>query len=205
MSNREMLTAIDGPKLAAAFPVEYRPTAMLAGLDVARALAPRQWTERFAVEVERQTVQIPARLRFASDRLTLPEGDEAWRFARALQTRSNDGFERQRATRDLLVELQPWAAPFIVALIGEYVIEILQDISASMEPKFEQTLGSFIVHNQAFWETTKRRVASYWNVYYRSNRSSELRRAYRRDEYVGFELIYNLDMAASRCVLSAGR
>ena len=205
MSDREMLTAIDGPMLAAAFPAEHRPPAMLAGLDAARVLAPQQWTERFPVEVERQTVLIPARLHFASDRLTLMEGDEAWRFARALQTRSNDGFERQRSARDLLVELQPWAAPFVVALIGEYSIEILEDISASMVPELEQTLGSFIVHNQAFWETTKRRVTSYWDVYYRSSRSSELRRAYRRDEYVGFELIDRLDMAASGCAQSAGR
>lgn len=199
MGDEEMLTAFDGSLFAAAFPAENRSVAMLAGLDVARLLAPRQWTERFAVQVEDQTVLIPARLHFASDRLALAESDEAWLFARALQTRSNDGFERQRAARDLLNELRPWAAPFIVALIGEYIIEILEDVSAVITPELERTLGTFIAHNEAFWNTTKRRVTSYWNAYYRPGWSSDCRRAYRRDEYVGFNLIDRLGVAASGC------
>jgi len=196
MNDEGMLTVIDAPMLAAALPVEHRQAAQSAGLDVARLLAPRQWTERFAVEVESQKVLIPARLHFASHRLTLAESDRAWLFARAFQTRSNDGFERQRAARDLLKGLQPWAAPFVVALIGEYIVEILEDISAAMTPELEQMLGGFIFHNKAFWNTTERRVASYWNVYYRWG--SECRRTYRRDEYVGFELVDRLGRAASR-------
>lgn len=113
-----------------------------------------------------------------------------------MQTRSNDGFERQRAARDLLIKLEPWGAPFIVALIGEYIVEILEDISNAMTPKLERTLGAYIVENEAFWTTTKRRVVSYWNAYYRSNGASELRRAYRRDEYIGFKLIGRLESAA---------
>lgn len=203
MSDQEMLTVIDGPLLAAAFPIEHRRTAMSACLEAAGLLAPRQWTERFAVQVEGETVLIPVRLHFASERLALVERDEAWRFARALQTRSNDGFERQRAARDLLAGLQPWAAPFVVALLGEYVVEILKDFSATMTPELEQTLGVFIVHNEDFWNTTKRRVTSYWNAYYRSSSASECRRAYRRHEYVGFELIDRLETAASRCAHTA--
>ena len=197
MTDREMLTKIDGPMLAEAFSAKYCSSATSAGEASARALAPRQWTERFAVQTEGQTVLIPARLHFASERLALTERDEAWLFARALQTRSNDGFERQRAARDLLADLRPWAAPFIVALIGEYVIEILDDISVASTPAGDRTLADFIVQNEAYWNTTKRRVASYWNVYYRSNWSSELRRAYLRDEYIGFKLIDRIDMAAS--------
>ena len=75
---------------------------------------------------------IPARLHFVSGGLQLTQSDEAWLFARALQTRSNDGFERQLAARDLLPEIRPWAAPFIVALIGEYIVEILDDIAAAL-------------------------------------------------------------------------
>ena len=200
MGDDEMLTAIDGPMLAAAFPVQHQPAAMLAGLEAARLLAPQQWTERFAVQVESETVLIPARLHFASQGLALTESDEAWHFVRALQTRSSDGFERQRAARDLLKNLRPWAAPFVVALIGEYIVEILEDISAAMTPELERTLGAFIAHNAAFWNTTKCRVTSYWDVYYRSNRSSECRQAWRRDEYVGFDLVDRLK-AAARCAL----
>jgi hypothetical protein len=196
MSDVEMLTSIDGPMLAAAFPTDHRAAAMTAGLDAARLLAPRQRTERFAVQVEGQTVLIPARLHFASQGLALAQSDEAWRFARALQTRSADGFERQRAARDLLGDMPSWAAPFIIALIGEYVVKILEDISAAMIPELERRLGSFIVQNGAFWNTTKRRVTSYWNAYYRPSRRAEAGRSWRRDEYIGFELVERLEAAA---------
>ena len=113
-----------------------------------------------------------------------------------LQTRSNDGFERQRAARDIIADLQPWAAPFVVALIGEYIVEILDDIYAALTPGNAQTLAAFIVQNEAYWSTTKRRVMSYWDVYYRSRGSSETRHSYRRDEYIGFKLIDRLETAA---------
>jgi len=85
---------------------------------------PQQWTERFAAHVESEMVPIPARLHFASNRLLLLKSDEAWSFARALQTRTVDGFERQRAAGHLLRGTASWAAAFIVALMGEYIIEI---------------------------------------------------------------------------------
>ena len=200
MTSREMLTAMDANMLAAAFPVEHAPAVLSAAQETARLLSPRQWTGRFAVQVASDEVLIPTRLHFASTRLALLESDKAWPFARALQTRSNDGFERQRAARDLLRNTEAWGAPFIVGLIGEYIVEILQDVDDALTPELEQVLGAFIVDNAAFWATTKRRVASYWNAYYRSNWVSDLRKAYRRHEYVGFDLIYRLDAAASRVV-----
>lgn len=196
MSNEDMLTELDGSMLAAAFPTGHRQAALLAGHEAARLLAPRQWTERFAVRVEAETVLIPARLHFACDRMGLPETDAAWSFVRALQTRSNDGFERQRAAHDLLRSAEPCFAPFVVALIGEYIVEILQDVSDALTPELERTLGAFIRDNEAFWATTKRRITSYWNVYYRWSRASELRRAYPRDEYIGFTLLDRLEAAA---------
>lgn len=196
MGDREMLTTIDGPMLAAAFPIEHQRAALLAGQAAAQLLAPRQWTERFAVQSASDTVLIPVRLHFASNQLALPESDEAWRFVRALQTRSGDGFERQRAARDLLRDTETWVAPFIVTLIGEYIVEILDDVSNALTPELERTLGRFIVENEAFWVTIKRRVTSYWNAYYRSSWASELRRAYRRNEYVGFKLTERLEAAA---------
>ncbi len=192
-----MLTELDGSMLAEAFPPEHRPAALLAGEAIVRALAARQWTERFEVQSGGQSVLIPARLHFDSDRLGLTASDEAWRFACALQTRSNNGFERQRAARNLLADLQPCTAPFIVALIGEYIVQILDDIAAALTPANTRTLGAFVVQNEAYWNTTKRRVTSYWNEYYRSGTTSETRRLYRRDDYIGFKLIDRLERAAS--------
>lgn len=205
MADREMLTHLDSAMLAEAFPSEHRLAAVSGGEAVVRALAARQWTERFSVQAGRQSVLIPARLHFASERIPLNAQEEAWRFARALQTRSNDGFERQRAARDLMADLKPWEAPFIVALIGEYVVEILEDVSNALTPDLERVLGAFLIENEAFWATTKRRVASYWNVYYRSSCASERRRTYRRDEYVGFKLADRLEAAASESAQIASK
>ncbi|WP_242149352.1 hypothetical protein [Sphingomonas sp. BAUL-RG-20F-R05-02] len=196
MSDQPMLTTINGSMLAEAFSADHRQEALSAGNGVARLLARRQWTERFTVQVDGQSVLIPARLHFASDRLGIADSDTAWRFARALQTRSNDGFERQRAARDVMADLQPWAVPFIVALIGEYIVEILDDIYSALTLLDAQTVAAFIVQNEAYWNTTKRRVMSYWDVYYRWRRGSRTRHSYRRDEYVGFKLIDRLEAAA---------
>jgi len=185
-----MLTEIDGPMLAEAFPSEHLPEAVIAGTEVAQRLMLRQWTDRFAVQVGFQSVLIPSRLNFSPDQLIMVETEEAQRFVRALETRSNDGFERQRAARDLLATMEPWGAPFILSLVGEYVIEILEDIAASITPENERILGTFITRNEAYWNTIKRRVASYWNVYYRSCR---------RAAYVGFELVERLEAAAFVC------
>jgi hypothetical protein len=146
-----------------------------------------------------ETILIPARLDFASNCLALLESDEEWRFVRALQTRSNDGFVRQRAAWDLLSSIDPWAAPFIVALIGEYIVEILDDIFGALTPELERMLAAFIVDNEPFWATTKRRVTSYWNAYYRVNWASETRRVYRHEEYVGFKLIQRLESVTMAC------
>ena len=132
MNDQEMVAKIDGQMLAAAFPLGHRPIAVRAGDAASSMLSSSQWTERLNVQVEGQSVLIPDRLHFGSRKLQLVESDKAWRYVRALQTRSNDGFERQRAARDLLTEIQPWTAPFIVALIGEYVVEILDDISEAL-------------------------------------------------------------------------
>lgn len=196
MANQEMLTDIGAWVLAEAFPIEHRPAASRAAEIVARGLAPRQWTERFSVCTMGQTVSIPGRLHFTSRKLLVSEDDDAWPFVRALQTRSNDGYGRQRAARELLTDLQPWGAPFIIALLGEYIVEILDDVSEALTPEVEQILAAFIIDNQAFWATIRRRVTSYWNAYYRSRHASELRQAYRREEYVGFRLTNRLEAAA---------
>jgi hypothetical protein len=199
-----MLTDIGDSLLIEAFPSAHRSKARLAGEAVAGILTARQWTERFAVKVEGERVLIPARLHFASEALPLIQSDDAWRLARALQTRSNDGFERQRAARDLLADLQPWSAPFIVALIGEYIVQILDDIAAALTPENARMLGTFIAQNQSYWGTTKRRVTSYWNAYYRSDLATSprpewarnFRPLFQQNEYVGFTLIKQLEAAA---------
>lgn len=178
-------THIDLADLTEAFPSGHQSEARAASKAVLKSLHSLQWTDRFSVLVNGETVFLPARLHFVAENLSLNPALPAWKFARSLQTRSKDGFQRQRALQDIFPELQPWAAPFIIALIGEYVVEILIDIERAMTPEASRVLANFILENPTYWETTKRRVMSYWSVYYR--------REFTRENYVGFHLVDRLE------------
>ena len=188
----EMLTRIDGAQLAEAFPQPIRSIAVASGERFTCRFSSEQWTDRITLQVDGQSVCIPWRWNYSFFDFPLSKDDAAWRICRALQTRCPDGFERQRAARDLLANFQSWASPFIVMLIGEYIVEILEDIDAALTAQSEQMIAAFIDENTAFWETTKRRVTSYWNAYYRG-RGSECRDTYVRTDYVGFKLVDRLD------------
>lgn len=78
-------------------------------------------------------------------------------------------------------------------LIGQYVVEILEDILSAMTPIMARTIAAFAAENPEYWAKIRQRVASYWNAYYCSPFSNDRGRAYRRTEYVGFALINRIE------------
>lgn len=186
MSQQQMLTLLDSHLLADAFPSALHGEAVAAGEAAHGRLHERQWTERFSVRVDGEEVLIPARLHFVRDGSNMAASATAWMMERALQTRSNDGFERQRAVRDILLDLKPWSAPYVVTLIGEYVIEILDEIEEALTPASSAVIVAFIAANPLYWALTKQRVASYWNAYYRAR--------FTRAGYVGTRLVGGLEV-----------
>ncbi len=181
----EMKTEFGAALLVQAFLLSLREEAQVAASVVVQLTTASQWTEQVGLFVKGEEVLLPSRLRFVTDRDSLQPGSNQWLMVRCLQSRSNDGFQRQRAARDLLTDLRPWTAPFIVTLIGEYIAEILIDIDAALTPHSVAVLAEFIAANPAFWETSKRRVQSYFNVYHQ--------RVYSRPDYAGFRLINKLE------------
>jgi len=176
-----MLTEIGAALLAEAFPSALRVEAQTASSHVKSLMTTSQWTDRFGVLVYGEQVLLPHRIQFKPEKVDFERGSETWLMVRALQSRSNDGFQRQRAVRDLLTDIRPWTAPFVVALIGEYIAEILIDIDAAMLPGSVAVITEFISANPGYWQTIERRVQSYFNVYHQ--------RVYGRSDYVGFRLI----------------
>jgi hypothetical protein len=73
-----------------------------------------------------------------------------------------------------------WIPPFVVQLVGEYVIEILHVIRRNLNHLDTSIYERFLRTNPELLATTKQRVISYWNCYYRECR---------REEYVGFQLL----------------
>lgn len=161
---------------------------------IARLPTPPSLLTPFVVRVGGEDVQIPGRIYNAelSSRATDSFSTIERSVLACLYTRHHDGYVRQRHLRDVIQLSHPWVVPFVVQLIGEYVIEILWDIQRALgqldtAPQRAQ-YGVFAADNASFVDVTARRVTSYWNCYYRH---------LTRDDYPGFALIASLRSAAT--------
>lgn len=106
-------------------------------------------------------------------------------IACCMLTRSTDGFERHASLKEILQVNEPWSIPFVIALVGDYVIEILDEILKESHRMNRELVADFIRENPIYYDTVRSRVTSYWNCYYR--------RRYQRIDYVGFKILSELD------------
>lgn len=158
-----------GPRLADAFPSELRNDVSVA----IKAMPPEDIhaMHGFSVLVRGELVHIPYRI-------YNPEPEQGaladlsrqqMEILSCLYTRHHDGRVRERTVRPLLESDADWIVPFVVQLIGEYVVEIIEVINDGLTQKAD--LGSyerFAAENRDFLELTKQHAISYWNCYYRS-------------------------------------
>jgi hypothetical protein len=86
----------------------------------------------------------------------------------SVYTRHHDGFVRERAIRQLVRAPDPWVMPFVVQLVGEYVLEIVRIIEAGVAEPSLAEYGLFLRENLGFLRLTRARATTYWNAYYRS-------------------------------------
>ena len=77
-------------------------------------------------------------------------------------------------------------APYIIQLIGEYVVEILQIVRHHLKELDREIYSDFLAANGEYYEKTRQRVRSYWNCYYRWQYS-------KWDDYVGCEILHYFD------------
>ncbi len=137
----------------------------------------------FSVSVEGEVVTLPERIYHpkivATDQLT-PLQQE---LIHCLMTRHHDGFVRQEYLARIIGSHHPWVCPFVVKLVGEHVVEILQMIQQNLGSLDSSTYRRFLEENPEFLAVTAQRVGSYWNCYYRDRR---------RSEYIGFQVLEHL-------------
>jgi hypothetical protein len=87
-------------------------------------------------------------------------------------TRHHNGYVRQRWIREVVSVAEPWVVPFVVALLGEYLVEILVDLHRGLhaldhpESATAEVYRAVLTENPAFLELTRQRVESYWHCYY---------------------------------------
>lgn len=85
----------------------------------------------------------------------------------AIVSRHDDGFIRERAVQRLLAERGEWVVPFLMRLIGEYVVEIIDRIDDGFDSLDHASWRAFMIANPAFVAVTDAQVTSYWNCYHR--------------------------------------
>lgn len=175
----------------AAFPSSIRPAAEK--VTAALIAPPLGHSGHFTVSVEAEILEIPVRIYNPPlpEETTSAWGQVEQNVYACLFTRHHDGYIRQRHLRTLVGLSQSWVAPFVVRLIGEYVIEIIEDILKGLydieEPgtAHRTQYATFAAANPVFIELTAARVASYWACYHRHDYP-------RLGDYPGFQLISSL-------------
>ena len=87
---------------------------------------------------------------------------------------------RQSHLAHIIRSQNAWIPCFVVALVGEYVAEILQVIHENLPHLTRSLYAEFLHSNLEFLDLTERRVVSYWDCYYRS---------IKKQDYPGFLII----------------
>jgi hypothetical protein len=167
-------TVLERRVFSAAFPASLREAVLSAAALITKGgyyLHAPVRDERHIVTVEGEAVDIVARI--YNPELTVEEADTLVGTPRevldCLYTRHHDGFVRQRHLQRIVQLTHPWVAPFVVQLIGEYVIQILIDIRDGLSELDAEgstqrlRYGAFVAHNPAFIDLTSQRVMSYWS------------------------------------------
>lgn len=108
-----------------------------------------------------------------------------------LMSRHHDGFERERQVSQLLSASQDWVPPFVLQLVGEYVVEIIEVIALRVDDIRNDRYSGFAADNHRFIALTKQRTISYWDEYYRHRFS-------RFVDYPGFKVLDALGLWSRR-------
>lgn len=216
---KERLPDRDWQPLAALFPGvganDVQAVLDLIPLDTSRKLANGQLlrpADFFSEETRRITWQetplaVPYRLYVrepapeAVQRLTARQRQ----VLHCLYLRHYDGYLRQRHREALFAVgansvLEAFTVPFTFSLLGEYVQEILEVLAANLTPALLASYVALIKQNPLYWQQTRGRVASYWDVYYRRGRRGKPRFRH----YVGAQLLVRLQQAVVAANQSPG-
>lgn len=117
-----------------------------------------------------EVLAFPYRVYYTQERIaeaTRGHQGEALALTLCLASRHWDGHVREAAIRDLDLLNRPWAIPFAVQLLGEYVVQVGEVVEERIAELGLQPFLDFARENTDFIKTTRRRAISYWNCYYR--------------------------------------
>ena len=123
----------------------------------------------FQVRLQGEALNIPYRVYYSKEQL-LAYADNVGHegtVSLCLGTRHFDGFVREKCIKRLLERDAYWTVPFVIQLLGEYVLEVALPIEQALPSAIGKNYAGFLNENVSYFETTGRRTISYWNAYYR--------------------------------------
>jgi hypothetical protein len=85
-----------------------------------------------------------------------------------IYTRHHNGYIRQRRLESLADKNLYWTTPFIIQLLGEYILEIIDVLDKKSRDPDLDNFKKFAIENPSYWQLIECEVISYWNEYYRS-------------------------------------
>jgi hypothetical protein len=141
------------------------------------------------VILDSEVIKIPYRIHFdlpnesQENKLTTCQKD----ILNCIYLRHHNGFIRHDRLNKLANCHDYWVTPFKIQLLGEYIVEILLTLEKHFNEKTILNFNKFIKENPKYWETTKRRVVSYWNEYYRESKKSIFK------NYIGSRIILKIE------------
>jgi hypothetical protein len=174
------ITRQDNVLLLRAFPTSLRNEA-----ELAISVLPTNpyGVGNFTVRVNGEAVVIPNRVYYdpgsiKTDKLSILQKN----LVACILTRHHDGFVRQKYLAQITDSNFAGVPPFVIQLLGEYVVEILRVIEANLGNLDKSLYAQFLRANADFLVLTEQRVISYWDCYYRST--------CRKEDYPGFRAVH---------------
>ncbi|MGH7790165.1 MAG: hypothetical protein ACRERC_25080 [Candidatus Binatia bacterium] len=121
------------------------------------------------VVVGGESLHIPSRVYFPvpDERALARHSDSGRVLLGCIYTRHHDGHVREKFLAEIISSPLNWVPPFVIQLLGEYVIEIHRLILCSAGYLGQATYTQFVAENPQFIRLTRQRAASYWDCYYR--------------------------------------
>lgn len=102
-----------------------------------------------------------------------------------LATRSTDGFLRELALNRVIRANENWTIPFVLALLGDYVIEILYVLERDFDLIDPTILLNYVTENLNHYDLVRSQMESYWDCNYR--------RIFSKHEFVGFRIFQKIE------------
>jgi len=120
------------------------------------------------VTVEGERVLIPYRVYFPEppDKVVAKLQPLQRLLLAAMFTRHHDGFVRERWLRAMGPSVESWVPPFVVQLLGEYVVEIACAVEDVIPPG-PSSYQAFADANHDYCRVVSARMIDYWALYYR--------------------------------------